>query len=406
MPNILEGMRIVEGTAFVAAPLAGMTLAQLGADVIRFDRIQGGLDYRRWPVTDTNDSLFWAGLNKGKRSIAVDMASPEGREIITSLIAAPGPDAGMFLTNLRGPGWMDYAELRKRRDDLIMVTVLGTRDGKPAVDYTVNPAVGFPDVTGPEGSTGPVAHVLPAWDCITGQMAALGLLAAERGRRITGEGQEVEIALKDVATAMLGNLGIIGEVMVNDHDRRKSGNALYGAFGQDFETADGRRVIVIALTDRQWRGLVKATGLEAETTAVGERLGLDLALEGDRYRARKELAEVFAAWFRARRVDEFAGLFDSSGITWSEFRSFREAIETDPDISTGHPMFEMVEQPGIGSYLMPGSPLAFLGADTVPPRPAPVLGEHTEAILSGVLGLDDHNITKLYDNGTVAGPRG
>ena len=205
---------------------------------------------------------------------------------------------------------------------------------------------------------------------------------------------------------MLGNLGIIGEVMVNDHDRKKSGNALYGAFGQDFETADGRRVIVIALTDRQWHGLVKATGLGAETTAVGERLGLDLALEGNRYRARKELAEVFAPWFRTRRVEDFAELFNSSGITWSEFRSFREAIETDPDISTGHPMFEMVEQPGIGSYLMPGSPLAFLGADTVPPRPAPVLGEHTEAILSGVLGLDDHNITKLYENGTVAGPRG
>lgn len=112
MVKILQGMRIVEGSAFVAAPLAGMTLAQMGADVIRFDRIRGGLDYHRWPVTQDNKSLFWAGLNKGKRSIAVDMTTPRGQEIITQLICAPGPDAGIFLTNLRVRGWMDYENLK------------------------------------------------------------------------------------------------------------------------------------------------------------------------------------------------------------------------------------------------------------------------------------------------------
>ena len=91
MSKILEGLRIVEGSAFVAAPLAGMTLAQMGADVIRFERIQGGLDYHRWPVTKDNKSLFWAGFNKGKRSIAVDLNSPQGQEIVTGLICSPDP---------------------------------------------------------------------------------------------------------------------------------------------------------------------------------------------------------------------------------------------------------------------------------------------------------------------------
>ena len=104
MVKILEGLRIVEGAAFVAAPLAGMTLAQMGADVIRFDRIRGGLDHKRWPVTDKGRSLFWAGLNKGKRSLAVDMATPRGQEIVTRLICAPGPEKGIFLTNLRVRG--------------------------------------------------------------------------------------------------------------------------------------------------------------------------------------------------------------------------------------------------------------------------------------------------------------
>ena len=90
MTGILNGLRVVEGSAFVAVPLAGMTLAQMGADVIRFDRLEGGLDAARWPVTASGQSLFWAGLNKGKRSIAIDMKSPRGRELITQIICAPG----------------------------------------------------------------------------------------------------------------------------------------------------------------------------------------------------------------------------------------------------------------------------------------------------------------------------
>ena len=160
---------------------------------------------------------------------------------MTRVICAPGPEAGLFLTNLRVRGWMDYDNLKKHREDLIMVSLLGTRDGRPAVDYTVNPAIGFPFATGAVGSEEPVCHVLPAWDCIAGQTVALALLAAERHRRNTGHGQLVELALKDVALAMLGHLGILGEVMITGVDRAKYGNALYGAYGQDFETADGRR---------------------------------------------------------------------------------------------------------------------------------------------------------------------
>ena len=99
MTPVLEGLRVVEGSAFVAAPLGGMTLAQLGAEVIRFDAIGGGLDYQRWPVTEEGVSLFWAGLNKGKKSIQVDLRSEAGREIITQLITQPGPDNGIFLSN-------------------------------------------------------------------------------------------------------------------------------------------------------------------------------------------------------------------------------------------------------------------------------------------------------------------
>lgn len=404
MAGILDGLRVVEGSAFVAVPLAGMTLAQMGADVIRFDRVQGGLDARRWPVTDTGASLFWAGLNKGKRSLAVDISRPEGQEIVSALITAPGRDAGCFLTNLRTPGWMDYPALSAVRPDLIMVALAGTRAGGPAVDYTINPALGFPHATGPEGSTDPVAHVLPAWDCIAGQMVALALLAAERHRLRHSAGQLVELSLKDVGAAMLGHLGIIGEVAVNGVDRPKGGNALYGAYGQDFTCACGGRVMVIGLTDRQWRGLVKLTGTGEAMAILAAQLGVDLSDEGARYRARAEITVLLAPWFAARRIADFAEAFEASGITWSEFRSFAGALLLDPDLSEANPMFRIVDQPGIGRYPVPGSPLAFSAFARENPAPAPVLGQHTEEILADVLGLGAGRIGALFDAGVVAGP--
>ncbi len=402
MAGILGGMRVVEGSAFVAVPLAGLTLAQMGADVIRFDRLQGGLDAHRWPVTADGTSLFWAGLNKGKRSLAVDLSKPEGQEIVAALITAPGPDAGMFLTNLRVRGWMDWPALSARRADLIMVSLAGTRRGEPAVDYTVNPAIGFPMATGPEGSSEPVAHVLPAWDCIAGQMVVGALLAAERHRLRTGQGQLVELSLKDVAAAMLGHLGIVGEVLVNGVDRPKAGNALYGAFGQDFVTKDGERVMVIGLTDRQWRGLVATLGLEAAMADLGARLGVNLRREGDRWRARAAIAALMAPWFAARTLAEIGPLFDAAGLTWAPFRSFAGAVRDDPDLSTANPMVAMVDHPGIGPLPTPGSPVAFGAAARLPPGPAPRLGQHTEAILAEVLGLTSGAIGKLVDARVVA----
>ena len=121
-----------------------MTLAQHGADVIRFDAIGGGIDYERWPLTPDGQSLYWQGLNKGKRSIQVDLRSPEGRELITALATAPGPDAGIFTTNFPAVGWLSYDSLRQHRDDLVMVAITGNHDGSTAVDYTVNCAVGYP----------------------------------------------------------------------------------------------------------------------------------------------------------------------------------------------------------------------------------------------------------------------
>lgn len=402
MSGILKGMRVVESSAFVAVPLAGMTLAQMGADVIRFDMPTGGMDAKRWPVTRDGQSLFWAGMNKGKRSVALDVKSPIGREIAQEIICAEGPDAGLFITNLATPGWTDYETLRARREDLCMVSLRGDRKGRPAVDYTVNPSLGFPMATGPEGSSEPVAHVLPAWDCIAGNMVVTGLLAAERQRLRGGQGQSVDLTLKDAAAAMLGNLGIIGEVSVNGVDRPRSGNALYGAYGQDFVCADGARVMVIALTGRQWHLLKKVTDTGEAMDALADRLGADLSTETGRWHHRAEITAVLAPWFAARRLADFAESFDRAGVTWSVFRSFAQALREDPDLSTENPLFSEVEQPGIGRMLTPGSPFSFGGHDRQRPEPAPDLGQHTEEVLGDVARLPEGEIARLFDAGIAS----
>ena len=134
-----------------------------------------------------------------------------------------------------------------------MVHLKGNRDGSSEVDYTVNPATGFPWATGPRNLTEPLNSVLPAWDIAMGELAAIGLLAADRHRTRTGEGQLVEVALSDVAFAVTGHLGRVAEAQLGATDSpRRDGNYLYGAFGHDFITRDERHVMVVALTDRQW----------------------------------------------------------------------------------------------------------------------------------------------------------
>lgn len=399
--TILSGMRVVEHSAFVAVPLAGMTLAQMGAEVIRVDRLGGGLDAGRWPLAPSGQSLFWAGLNKGKKSIAVDTRHPSGRELVQQLATASGDDAGLFLTNLPVRGWLDHNTLRRLRDDIITVTLAGDRHGKPQVDYTVNPALGIPHMTGPEGSRDPVAHALPAWDLIAGNMCVSSLLAAERSRLRGRGGQEVKLALKDVAAATIGHLGMIGDAALNPCDRGKAGNALYGAYGQDFVCADGQRIMVIGLTGRQWAGLIKVTETEMAMSAMERRYGVSLQDEGERWRRRADITDILRPWFAARRVSDFSDDFNRAGLTWSKFRTVREALAHDPDLGPDNPMFEMLSQPGLGRFPVPKHPVSFETAERVPAIQAPALGSHTEEVLGDVAGLSDTEIAHLFDAGIV-----
>lgn len=398
MANLLQGLRIVEAVAYIAGPTAGLYCAQLGAEVIRIDKTGGGLDYTRWPRGPNGSSLYWENLNRGKKSVAVDFSRPEGRELMQRVASS----TGIFLTNFPAKGFLAYENLKALRPDIIVVRVMGHADGRPALDYTVNAAVGFPGITGPAelGDT-PVNHVAPTWDLLTGAYVAFMLLAAVRHRELTGEGAEVRVALADVAVGTVANMGMLAETVTLGHDRPRIGNRVYGAFGRDFVSKDGVRFMILALTANQWRGLVEVLGIESEVAQIEQRHGISLEHdEALRYAHQEELFALVEARVARRNADELSSALTARGCCFGPYQSMSQAAR-DPDMVLNNPMFGDAKACGL-DYPAAGSFATMSGAPRLPVAPAPVLGADSELVLSELLGMDRKQIDALQRSGIVA----
>lgn len=400
LTQLLTGVRIIECASFVAGPFGSMSLAQMGADVIRVDPLQGGPDFKRWPMSQRADSsLFWTGLNRGKKSLAIDMRSTRGRELILELATAPGPNAGILIDNQVGRSWLEYENLISRRSDAIQVRIGGSASGSPAVDYTVNPSVGIPAITGPSDHAEPVNHALPAWDLLAGMTATTGLLAALRHRDLTGEGTELNIALEDVALAGVAGMGWYTEAEELNDARSKAGNHLYGSFGINFSTLDRQQVMVVALTPRQWSALLDATQTRPVITAIESSLGVSFSNEGDRFTHRGILTAALSPWFAAHTFAEVETSLIKYGALFSKYRSLGQVVQ---DFRTGKEskVLTEVQQQGIGEVISAHSPIRTRN-EYLSSAQAPQFAEHTEQVLSDVLGLSSTEIARLYDEKVI-----
>lgn len=393
-PRPLSGVRVIEIASFVAVPLAGMTLAQLGADVVRVDPVGGAADYRRWPVTEDGTSIYWTGLNKGKRSVVADLRAPEGQHLVQRLIG----ESGVVLTNMAGRHWLSFDTLVSERPDLIHLEVLGRADGSTAVDYTVNAATGFPLVTGPAAYGAPINHVLPAWDIACGLHGALAVVAALHRRDRTGEGCRIRLALEDVALGTASALGFLTEAMVNGTRRERIGNALYGQYGQTFTGSDGASFMVVTLTDRHFRDLTELTGTTKVIAALAQARDIDFTDEGQRFRHREVLTGLFNGWFAERTGPQIEAALGGTSLLWDRYRSFAE-VATDERLRD-NAMFTALHQPRVGDYLAAGLPASLDGAHP-PAVAAPELGADTGQVLAE-LGMTIDDIDRLRQNGTVA----
>jgi len=361
----LSGLHVVDVSTFVAGPSCTMTLASLGADVVRVDALGGGPDAGRYPLADDGTSLYWAGLNRGKRIVQADMRTEEGRSVVGDLLATPGAGHGIVVTNAVGQSWLEYEELLHCRPDLILVHLEGRSDGTSAVDYTINSETGLPRITGPAHLGEPVNSALPSWDLLTGLHAAVALLAAWRRRSETGEGALIRISLADVAAATLSHLGYVADAVVNGTDRQPDGNSLYGTYGRDYVLGDGRRIMLVALTSRQWLGLVEVCRIADAVAALERRTGTTLRDEGSRYALREDITELLGPWFASRSFAQVTATLDAARVPWGEYRTVRD-MATAPD---GLVARSAIFDPGPEGYPVPRSVARSAAWESIPPPP-------------------------------------
>lgn len=397
MYELLGNLSLVEVSSFVASPSIGLYCAQLGAEVIRVDQIGGGQDFHRLPVNDRGDSFSWENLNRGKRSVALDLRHPQGRELLVELCR----NVGTLATNLPVGGFLAHDKLAQGRPDMISVRVMGWPDGAIALDYTANAAVGYPAITG-HGEQ-PVNHSLPAWDLVTGSYGAFALLAAVQRRSATGLGAEIRLPLTDIAMGTVANLGRVAEVLYTGQDRPRLGNAVYGTIGRDFVTADGERVMIVAINERQWQGLVRALGIGDAIGRIEAAHHVSFADDdGLRFEHRDA---IFAAIERAVAPlthAELASRLDAQSVTYGPYKTLPQAME-DERLFSANPMFAMsTGNPSGFSYPAAGAFATIPQMERGPAVSAPRNGEHTEQVLADRLGLSSGEIARLVDTG-IAG---
>ncbi len=407
MYGLLKSLSIVEVSSFVASPTAGLYCAQMGAEVIRVDQIGGGLDYDRYQLTEDGRSLSWENLNRAKKSVALDMRSPEGRELAVELARA----TGQLITNVPEKSFLSHERVAKGRPDMITVRIMGWHDGRQAMDFTVNAASGYPMMSGPvdlgkgdSGGAPPVNQLLPAWDFITGAYTAFTLMAALRNRDMTGKGGEIRIPLGDVAIGTVANSGAMAEMLYRGNDRERLGNAIWGAFGRDFTTADGKRMMLAALTNKQWAALVEAMGLAEPIAAIEAKLGLSFARsDHHRFTHREELFALFQQVIGTLDWEVLAKRLGDAGATFERYRTMHEAA-SDPDLVTNNPLFGPSPNNPSGFSYPAAGPFANIPAEERgAPHAAPFLGQHSEEVLAERLGLGSGAIGALIDKGIVAG---
>jgi 2-methylfumaryl-CoA isomerase len=398
MYQLLSGLTVIEASSFVASPTAGLYLAQMGAEVIRIDQTGGGPDFRRWPRGPSGFSLYWENLNRAKKSVALDLSRPEGRALMQRLAAS----TGQFITNFPVDGFLAHDKLAALNPDLVTVRIMGQAGGGPALDYTVNAAVGIPGMTGPAAlGEEPVNHVLPAWDLLSGSYAAFAMLAAIRHRDSTGLGQEVRIPLADVAIGTVANLGMLAETVLEGQDRARLGNTVYGAFGRDFTTRDGARLMLMAITPRQWSGMVEVLGMAAEVAAIEQTRGVSFARdEGVRFDHRDVLFPLVAARVAAWDRAALETALTAKGGCFGFYGSMTDAAN-DPILVTQNPMFGRTDNPSGLDYAAPGPFATLPAAERGAPVRSPRLGEHSGEVLSRLLGLGDGEIGALAADGLV-----
>jgi crotonobetainyl-CoA:carnitine CoA-transferase CaiB-like acyl-CoA transferase len=387
----LAGVRIADLSRVLAGPYCTMVLADLGADVVKVERPQGGDETRAWgPPFAGGEAAYYLSVNRGKRSFAVDLSQAEGRELALELCVR----ADAVIENFKLGGaerlGVGYEQVRERNPRVVYCSISGfgsVREprGRPGYDFVAQAEAGLMSITGPED--GPPFKVGVALvDVLAGLHAAAGILAALR----RGEGARIEVPLLD--SGLAGLVNVAQNALVTGTEPERHGNAHPNIVPyQDFETASGR-IAVAAGNDGLFRALCGAIGRDDLPTDAR------FATNAARVEHRRELIPQLQERLRERPADEWVELLDTVGVPVGKVRSVPDALATAA--AAGRPATVRVAHPTAGPLELVASPI-WTGASAPEPTPPPLLGEHTADVLKE-LGRSEEQIEELAGRGVVA----
>jgi len=387
----LAGVRVVDLSRVLAGPYATMTLADLGADVVKIEHPAGGDETRAWgPPFAGGESAYFLSVNRSKRSVALDLKDPEGRELALELCAR----AEVVIENFR-PGsaarlGLDYEAVRQLRPDVVYCTISGFGLREPTdragYDFTVQAESGLMAITG-ELNGEPMKFGVAIVDILTGLNAVTAILAALHRRDLTGEGDLVEVSLLDSAFAALVNVG--ANALLTGEEPQRYGNAHPSIVPyQPFRAVDGW-IAVAAANDGLYARL--CTAIERPDLAADERYATNEA----RVLNREPLIAELEAVFVGRSADEWERLLLAAGVPAGKIRGVGEALRT------GQARTRRVDHPTGGTVELVGPPFELKSANLGAWTPPPLLGQHTAEVLRE-LGVDDERLASLEERGVIA----
>jgi formyl-CoA transferase len=392
----LSGVRILDLSRVLAGPYCSMILADLGAEVIRVEIPGRGDDSRAFPPFKRGESLYYINLNRGKRSITLNLKHPGGRRIFLELVKC----SDVLLENFR-PGTMErlglgYDTLREANPRLIYASISGFgRTGpyrsRAAYDIISQAMGGLLSVTGWPDSP-PTRVGTAIGDMLAALFCCIGILAALWIREQTGRGQLIDISLVDSVFASLEN--IPQRYFVEGVIPGRIGNRYEFVYPYDSFRAEDGWVIIGVANDEVWRRFLKATGLR--------RLEEDerFATNPGRVMHHEELKGEIETWTSRRRVKEIVKLLNHHGVPAAPIYTVKDIAE-DPHIAMARKMVVDFTQPGLGDVKLLGSPIKMSETRPRPRGPAPSLGEDTEEVLRKILKLDVGEIERLRRVGAL-----
>ena len=387
----LEGIRVLDLGRYQAGPRCGLMFARMGAEVIKVESVAGDESRKNGP-TVRGQSAYWVQYNSGKKSLSINLRSSEGKEILTDLIKK----SDILIQNFR-PGTIDimgfgYEKLREMNPKIIMVNVsaygqYGPYKDRVGFDPIGQAMGGLMSLTGEEGMP-PVKTFFPLIDRITSLHATIGALAALREREISGEGQTIDVCLAD--TGYTCNEIPISAYLGSGYEQTREGNGR--GTGGCYQSKDGW-VILAATNENMWVRLSESIGKSEWLT--DDRFQTRL----DRTRTNAEALESeLSEWFSGKTMGEAVEILSSNGVPCSPVNTTAQAA-VDPHLTDREIIVE-VPDPVAGSIHVSGKMIKF-GRTEMVVGSAPVVGQHSEEILSGILGYSEERINELNNNQVV-----